>query len=308
MGRGCSRSGSMPLACGTWARAGSSMCCGTMVPWSTPASSPLTAGAWSPAAGTGPCASWDAETGSPRWRLENRSGVNALAYSPSRDLLVIGGNGRRIELVSPVFRGCDATQRQRLEVLLARLDDDSYAVREAASREILGMGLMAEPWLGRLMTESQSAEVRLRCRHLRQQLFTTPQAELSGHGDEVESVAVALDGNLLASVDRAGTVRLWNIVTRGREGISCLPIPPDISTTIPRAVRAKVIPADDGDQCPRRRRLIEDEMDIPRRSGPSKPPGALAWPAFQLNQGPIGNFSPVSLSVDGDPRERCFRP
>ena len=127
-------------------------------------------------------------------------------------------NGRRIELVSPVFRECDASQRRRLDVLLARLDDDSYAVREAVSREIVEMGLMAEPWLRRLMTESQSAEVRLRCRHLRQQLLTTPQVELSGHGDEVESVAFAPDGNLLASVDRAGTVRLWDVATRRVRG------------------------------------------------------------------------------------------
>jgi WD40 repeat protein len=163
--------------------------------------------------------SWDAETGTPRWRLETRGGgVNALAYSPTGDLLVIGGHGRRIELVSPVFRECDASQRRRLEVLLARLDGDSYAVREALSREILEMGLMAEPWLRRLMTESQSAEVRLRCRHLRQQLLTTPQGELSGHGDEVESVAFAPEGNLLASVDRAGTVRLWDVATHRVRG------------------------------------------------------------------------------------------
>jgi WD40 repeat protein len=162
--------------------------------------------------------SWDTETGTPRWRLERLGVVNALAYCPSRDLLVICGNRRRIELVSPVLRECDASQRRRLEGLLARLDDDSYAVREAASREIVEMGLMAEPWLRRLTTESPSAEVRLRCRHLRQQLLTTPQAELSGHEVEVESVAVAPDGNRLASVDSAGTVRLWDVATRRVRG------------------------------------------------------------------------------------------
>ena len=117
-----------------------------------------------------------------------------------------------------MFRQCDESQRRRLEVLLACLDDDKYSVREASSREILEMGLIAEPSLRRLMTESQSTEVRLRCRHLRHQLLTTPQTELSGHGDEVESVALAPDANLLASVDRAGTVRLWDVATRRVRG------------------------------------------------------------------------------------------
>ncbi len=168
--------------------------------------------------GDGRVRSWDAEAGTPHWQLERMGSVNALAYSPSRDLLAIAGNRRRIELVSSVFRECDAAERRRLETLLAQLDDDSYAVREAASRRIIEMGLLAEPWLRRLMTESQSAEVRLRCRHLREQLLTTSQAELSGLGEEVESVAFAPDGDVLASVNHRGAVLLWDIATRRLRG------------------------------------------------------------------------------------------
>jgi WD40 repeat protein len=161
---------------------------------------------------------WDAGTGTELWRLENRGSVDAMAYSPSRDMLALGGNGRRIELVSPVLRECHESQRRRLETLLGRLDDDAYAVREAVSREILQLGLMAEPWLRRGMTEGKSAEVRLRCRHLRQQLLTTTQAELTGHEEKVESIAFAPDGNLLASADRAGTIRLWDVAARRERG------------------------------------------------------------------------------------------
>jgi WD40 repeat protein len=162
--------------------------------------------------------SWDVETGTPTWRLASSGSANILAYSPSRDLLAIGGSSRRIKLVSPVFRECEVSQRRHLELLLTRLEDDSYAVREAASREILEMGLMAEPSLLRLMTESRSAEVRMRCRFVRQQILTMPRTELSGHRDEVDSVAISPDGNLLASVDKAGMVALWDIGTRRVRG------------------------------------------------------------------------------------------
>jgi WD40 repeat protein len=188
---------------------------------------------------------WDAQTGEPRWRLENRGSVDTLAYCPSRDLLAICGHSRRIELVSPVFGECDERQRLRLETLLARLDDDSYAVREAASRDILQMGLMVEPSLQRLMTEAKSAEVRLRCRHVRQQLLTTPRTELSARGEEVESVAISPDGNLLAAPGRDGTVRLWDVATRRERAHLVLTESTGHFADDPRETRPKEIPVDE---------------------------------------------------------------
>ncbi len=164
---------------------------------------------------------WDAQTGKPQWRLEFRSGVDGLAFCPSRDLLAICGTGRRIELVSLVFRAPSEGQRQRLEALLARLDDDSYVVRETASRDILRLGLIVEPALRRAMAETNSAEVRLRCRRLRHTLLSKPQAELTGHTEGVESVSFSPDGNLLVSASHDGTVRLFDVAARQERGAWC---------------------------------------------------------------------------------------
>ncbi|MCI0455900.1 MAG: WD40 repeat domain-containing protein [Gemmataceae bacterium] len=156
---------------------------------------------------------WDVATGAQRVRFSGTGGVPQLTFSePARTLAVCGA--RDISLFELTLRQPTATERKRIDALLARLDDDSYEVREATSKELLEVGFVAEEVLRRAATEAKSAEVRIRARRVRQQMLSRPRATLRGHTDEVQGVAFAPDGKLLASGSRDGTLRLWDLASR----------------------------------------------------------------------------------------------
>lgn len=122
--------------------------------------------------------------------------------------------GRGIRLVEIDLREPAENALTRIRSLLAKLDNDSYAVREAASRELMAIGFIAEAELRRAMKESSSAEVRIRARRLRDALLSQPKATLEGHTDQVEGLAFSPDGKLLASGSKDGSVRLWDVAGR----------------------------------------------------------------------------------------------
>ena len=115
-------------------------------------------------------------------------------------------NVYRLELGTP---GQD--QLQRIRTLIRQLDDDDYSVREAASKEIAEIGIVAEPLLKEAL-DSASPEVRIRARQLRKRVMSPePIARLTGHRGDLEVVCFSPDDRLLATGCRGGDLKIWSV-------------------------------------------------------------------------------------------------
>jgi WD40 repeat protein len=153
---------------------------------------------------------WNIKTGKQRLRFHGFGGVDRLAFSPRARLVAETGFAKSFALFEFTLESPTSKEMERIRTLLVKLDDDDYDTREAASAEMLTVGFVAEPELQRAMTESPSAEVRIRCRRARDRLLSKPRANLLGHSDQIEALAFSPDGLVLASGSRDGTVRLWS--------------------------------------------------------------------------------------------------
>jgi WD40 repeat protein len=142
-------------------------------------------------------------------RVRVRTG-NRLAYS-AKARLVATTSGNSIRLFDFTTDVPTPEQKDRIRALVVLLDDDNYDVRQKASKDLLALGYVVEPELTRLMTDSKSAEVRIRARRIREELFRQSRAQLDGHTEQVEGLAFSADGRMLATGGRDGALRLWRM-------------------------------------------------------------------------------------------------
>jgi WD40 repeat protein len=160
--------------------------------------------------------SWDGslriyEVASGRLHAKIECLTQGLCVAPDGcHLAVCDGDSPEVLIYRLDLRDPDREESQRIAKLLADLGNDSYAVRQEASKRLRGLGLIAVPEVDRA-TQSPSAEVRIRSSAILADIRSLePWVELKGHCD-VLAVAFSPDGKILACGDRDGDVQLWDV-------------------------------------------------------------------------------------------------
>jgi WD40 repeat protein len=144
-------------------------------------------------------------------RFKNNGGYEGSACSPAAGLAAFRGfGGPVVSIADLTFRSPTEEEKTRIDKLLKDFDDDSIAVREAATAAMRQIGSVAEPALRKAMTDGPSAEVRMRAREVRRVIFDEPIRRLAGSTGNIGPMVFSPAGSLFVAGSDDGTIRAWN--------------------------------------------------------------------------------------------------
>jgi len=151
-----------------------------------------------------------ADTGEIFRHIAGLGGSYWAIFSPDQRWLAVGSTSENVLLFDGILE-LDEKTEGRMALLLEQLDSDSYQDREEASREFISLGGAAIPLL-RDARDSPSAEIRWRARKLLQRIDgPSGSKKLPGHQAAIKCVCFSPDGQLLASADNDGVIKVWNV-------------------------------------------------------------------------------------------------
>ena len=161
---------------------------------------------------TGELTIHDAVTGEEISRLGSRSGIDRFAFSPHAGLAVTSGSFEVIlTLYSFRFEKPTTNEKVRIQSLIAQFDSDAVADREAAAKSLFEFGFVAEPFLKQAMTDSPSAEIRLRTRKALIEWRSKGYKRIKLASSRTTALAISPDGSQVAWGVADGTVRIINL-------------------------------------------------------------------------------------------------
>ena len=166
------------------------------------------------------------ETATHALRAAIRANNRGFDLSPDNRALIVFNDSPSVQLIPVTLYAPTDESTQRIKELMATWHDDDYGKREAASRKVIELGMVAEPQLREAMN-SESPEVRIRARRARAAVLSPEPEEIDlGHRASVGAVRFSPDGGVVASGDADGVVKVWNL--NDRRVVAELRLPTDL--------------------------------------------------------------------------------
>lgn len=149
-----------------------------------------------------------------KFSMPGRSAPQRLAFTRDSKFLAVAGSTPNVVIFHMSKSAVKPEELQTVNQLIAQLDDDQFAVRDRAMKELARLGTAVAPALNTALNNAPSDEVRRRLRSILASLQPPkPHAVLAGHRAQVDALAFSHDGKLLATASLDTTVRIWDTST-----------------------------------------------------------------------------------------------